>query len=87
MLTVTKAAYAHLAQLLDEAEGAKGIAVRYVIDKNGFTMRFDQPRSDDTTFEHGGQAVLALDEQVSRALAHKTLDVKQTVGGAVLGLR
>ena len=87
MLTVTQAAYAQLVQLLDEAEGPKGTAVRYVIEKDGFTVQFDRPRSSDTTFEHEGRIVLALDKQISRKLSKKTLDVKQTLGGVVLGLR
>lgn len=88
MLTVTQAAAAHLAHLLAEADPeGQGFVVRLVYGPNGFGLKLDQTGPDDATFDHEGVTVLALEEELSQALAGKTLDVETTEQGQNLTIR
>ena len=78
MLTLTKAAGARLTRILDEERLAVEVAVRFVKEKDGFTMGPDTARQGDVTFEHEGRTVLLLDEQISGLLAAQTLDVNDS---------
>jgi Fe-S cluster assembly iron-binding protein IscA len=76
MLTVTDAAGAHLAQLLDDHGLAEDVAVRFVVEEQGIAMRQDNQRPGDATFEHEGRTVLVMDSQVSELLTEDTLDIE-----------
>lgn len=75
MLTVTEAAGSHLAQLLEKRDAQEGVAVRFVDDGQGITLRKDNERDGDIAFQHEGRTVLLLDAQVSKLLAEDTLDI------------
>lgn len=84
MLSVTDNASQHLATLLDEAP--ENAVVRFVPQEDGLAVQLGNVQQGDTTFEHDDKTVLALDSQVSEALADKTLDVQQTEQGPQLAL-
>ena len=87
MLTMTEAAGAYLAQLLETAQAPEGVAVRVVVEKDEVSMQPGRPEPGEVTFDHAGRTVLVLDEQLSTALTDKTLDVEQTDEGPTLALR
>jgi len=86
MLTLTQAAGEHLSKLLDESDANDEAAVRLVAREQGLALAADQPRPEDTTFEHDGKTVLILDQQVAEALADRTLDVQDTENGKALAI-
>jgi len=75
MLTVTDAAKTHLAQILDEHKLPADVAVRFVVEGQGITLKQDNKRPGDATFQHEGRTVLLLDSKVSELLTEDTLDV------------
>ena len=75
MLTVTEAAYIHLAQVLDNANVLADAAVRFVAEGDTIKPTLDSLRSGDVRFEFAGKTVLALDEQMSLTLVDHILDV------------
>ncbi len=89
MFTITEAAGAYLAKKLAEKETPENenAVIRMSRKKDGLSLTLDQAGSEDTTFAHGGVTVLAIDEELSQALANKTLDVKTTENGTALQLR
>jgi hypothetical protein len=78
MLTVTEAAGAHLAQLLEQRNAPGDIAIRFVCEGQGIALRQDSERPGDTTFQHEGRTVLLLDAQVSELVAAQTLELEGT---------
>ena len=86
MLMVTDAAVARLAGILAEAEAPDDIAVRLVLEGRGVSLQFDSPRPDDATFPHEGRTVLMIDEQVSKLLRDRTLDMEDTDDGPQLSV-
>jgi len=76
MLTVTEAASAHLAELLEQQDVPEDIAIRFICEQEGVALRPDNQREGDTTFQHEGRTVLLLDAQASELLAGNTLDVE-----------
>jgi Fe-S cluster assembly iron-binding protein IscA len=87
MLTVTEAASGHLAELLTDAEAPEGVAVRFVRQEDGLAMSMDNPQSGDTTFEHEGRTVLALEDEVAQLLTQNTLDIEDSDDGPQLALQ
>ncbi len=89
MFTVTEAAAAHLAKVLDDAEPSESenVVMRILEEEDCFTLTLDQTSPDDLTIAHEGVTVLALDEQLLQALADCTLDVETTENGESLTLR
>lgn len=88
MLTVTEAACAFLAQLIDKTTTANDAMVRIVPATQGdLTLQFDTLRPDDTTFEHEGRTVLVLDPPIAQRLIESTLDVQDADDGSKLVLR
>ena len=83
MLTVTDAASARLAQILEQEGLPTEAAIRFVYEGKGVAMRQDNERPGDATFQHAGRTVLLLDAEVSELLSEDTLDVE----GAKLTLR
>ena len=84
MLTLTEAACAYLAQMLDNDQAPEGVAVRIVSDKDGLSMQRGRPEPGETTFDHAGKTVLVLDEQMSTTLTDKTLDIEHADEGPTL---
>jgi len=74
MLTITDAAGARLAEILQERNAPDEVAVRLVYDGQNLAMQADSSRPGDETFEHEGRTVLLLDDQLSGLLAEQTLD-------------
>ncbi len=89
MFTVTEAVGAHLAKMLAEVETPenKNVVIRISQGKDAFGLTFSQASPEDTTFPHEGVTVLAIDEELSQALANDTLDVETTEKGTALQLR
>ena len=89
MFTVTEAAGAHLAKMLakEETPENENVVIRISQSKDAFGLTFGQADPEDTTFAHEGVTVLAIDEELSQALASKTLDVETTENGTALQLR
>ena len=81
MLTVTEAAYLHLAQVLDNANASADAAVRFVAEDDTIKPTLDSIRSGDVMFEFAGKTVLALDEQMSLTLDDHILDVEDDSNG------
>ena len=78
MLTVSYTAGEHLDLMLAEADVPDDAAFRVAVEGRGFDLGIDIVRPGDTTFNHGGKVVLALDEQASELLADRKLDVEVT---------
>jgi hypothetical protein len=79
MLTVSHAASELLDQWLSSVDEAPEDAVIRLVAKDdeiGFAIDTVQP--GDETFAHAEKTVLAIDEQISRLLANKKLDVEVT---------
>ncbi len=86
MLTLTEAAGDQLTKILDDSNAPQEMAVRLVAGEKGLAMAADQPKPEDTTFDHNGRTVLVLDEQVAQVLDARTLDVEETDEGRALTL-
>lgn len=84
MLTVTQSASQHLSELLSDAP--EEAVVRFVPHESGLAVQLDNVRPGDQTFEHDEKTILALDPQVSEALADRTLDVQDTEQGPQLAI-
>lgn len=87
MLTVTEAATAHLADMLEKSDAPEGHAIRVVPAQGSVALRLDEPQPEDQSVEHGGKTVLVLDTQVQEMLGERTLDVDQTENGPALALK
>ena len=57
------------------------------LDFHGASLTLGSAGPEDTIFAHEGLAVLAIDEELSQALANDTLDVETTENGTALQLR
>jgi Fe-S cluster assembly iron-binding protein IscA len=78
MLTLSYTASECLDLMLAEANVPDDAVVRVVVEGRGVDLGIDIVRPGDTTFDHGGKVVLAIDEQASELLADRKLDVKVT---------
>ncbi len=78
MLTVSYTASEHLDLMLAEANVPNDAVVRVVVEGRGVDLGIDIVRPGDTTFDHGGKVVLAIDEQASELLADRKLVVQGT---------
>lgn len=86
MLQVTRNASALLARYLEESETTRNAAIRFILDRERFSLEIDNPHPGDAQFRFGGRVVLVLDRRISESLANNTLDVRQTNGGPALEL-
>lgn len=86
MLQVTDAATEHLNKLLGDSGAPDEAAIRVVVEERGLTLRLDNVRPGDSSFEHDGKTVLVLDEQVSQMLDDKTMDIEETGEGPRLAI-
>jgi hypothetical protein len=76
-----------LSEKLNNRKAAEDVAMRFTRGQGGWRLRPDRTRPADTTFSHEGRDVLVLDDEVAKAMADKTLDVKDTKAGPRLTLR
>ena len=76
MFTVTEAASARLAEILEKKDLSEEVAVRFIHEGGVIRLRSDKEQPGDTTFQHEGRTVLLLDAQVSELLADETLDIE-----------
>ena len=75
MISVSYTAAERLDQMLADAEAPEDAVIRFVRDGDGFDLGIDRIRPGDTTFDHLEKVVLVIDEQVSKLLADRQLDV------------
>ena len=75
MLSLSYTADERLDHMLADSEAPEDAVMRFVLDGNGFNLGIDTVRPGDTTFDHLEKVVLAIDEQVSKLLADRKLDV------------
>lgn len=89
MLTLTDAAGACLADRLAKKGAGGDEALRFLRrrKRHGWMLRLAKPGPTDATFSHDGRIVLVLDEQSSKLLNDRMLDIKQTDKGPRLRLR
>ena len=78
MLTLSYTAGERLGLMLAEANAHGDAVIRVIVEGDVISLKIDTARLGDTTFDHGGKVVLAIDEQVSELLADMQLDVKVT---------
>lgn len=76
MLTVTEAAGEHLAELLTKQGAPEEVAVRFVREEQGVSLRPDSEKPGDATYEHGGRTILLLDNDAAELLADHTLELQ-----------
>ena len=86
MLQVTRNASELLAHYLEESETNRNAAIRFVLDRENFSLEIDNPHPGDAQFRFGGRVILVLDRVLSDSLSNNVLDVKQTAGGPALEL-
>lgn len=86
-LKTTDSACAVLFQLLQESNLPEGVVARLAEDGEGFSLQIGDIQETDRTFDHEGQAVLAIDQQVASQLDGCTLDIEMTETGPALILK
>ncbi|GJM24437.1 MAG: hypothetical protein DHS20C16_08520 [Phycisphaerae bacterium] len=87
MLNVTVAACECLRSRLLKANAEPDVAMRFKRRKNGWKLRLDSKRSDDTCVMHKGRDVLLMSADVAKATDSLTLDAKNADIGTGLKLR
>lgn len=89
MLTVTVAARARLARKLVRKKCTAEQALRFVRDdeRSRWSMEVDTITDSDVLYAHEGRTVLVLDEEASRRLRNRMLEVRETDEGPRLRLR
>ena len=74
-MTVTDAATARLAEMLDNAQAPEGVALRLMLAKEEWPgFRPGHQQIGDTAYEHDGRIVLVIDENTSDAIDDHVLD-------------
>ncbi|MFG0286079.1 MAG: hypothetical protein ACF8R7_16805 [Phycisphaerales bacterium JB039] len=86
MLTVTDAAKAHLATILDENNIPQDQSVRLLTGPNGLGLAPDMPKEEDASFDHDGRTVLVIEPAIADQLDGRTMDVEQTAQGVQIKL-
>ncbi|HNQ23358.1 MAG TPA: hypothetical protein PKK06_09720 [Phycisphaerae bacterium] len=76
MLTVTTPALERLSRRLVRKGAADDVALRFTRRQGGWKLGLDHECTGDTAFSHDGRKVLLLDEAVSSAMTHLTLDTQ-----------
>ncbi len=87
MLNVTIAACECLRSRLLKADVNFDLALRFKRRKNGWKLRLDSKRPDDTCVTHKGRDVLLMSAKVAKATDSLTLDAKNVDIGTGLMLR
>ncbi len=86
MVTVTYTAGEHMAYMLSEHQLPDDVVLRIKLTKGGVEIQPDKMRPGDETFDHNGKVVLVLDQQTSRLLGNKTIDLMTDDDGSHLTL-
>jgi len=86
MLTVTDAASAHCAHMLDDADAPDGAYVRIVVEGDDPALASGQPDEDDALLKHQDRAVLVVAKVVQAFLEGVTPDCEQSPEGPRLTL-
>jgi Fe-S cluster assembly iron-binding protein IscA len=86
MLTVTPEARMHLVEVLAASEEPEqnNSVLRMYMSKDGLALALDLEKAEDTKHDHDGNTILVIDQQLSQALAGKTLDVENNEQGESL---
>jgi hypothetical protein len=71
---------------LERKEVANDVAMRFTRTENGWRLRPDRVRPDDTAFTHGGRKVLLVDATTAKAMVALRLEAKNTEAGPRLKL-
>ncbi len=87
MFSMTEAAGAHLAGILERDEAREDVFVRLEEEEGGLTLRLGPAHPGDSTFAHEGRTVLVIHDELCQELADSTLDVEDTNEGPQLRLR
>lgn len=87
MLQITDEATAVLSAMGQEQNLSEDESIRLIASENGLGLQTGQIADADTTFEHDGQVVLLVDQQLAAALESHKLDVEQTEQGVGLSLK
>lgn len=76
MITVTPAASASLAELLDGGNVPPHLVLRVVCDgQRRLDVSLESPQLEDTLFNHRGRNVLSIEPQAARLLSGSCLDL------------
>ncbi|MFQ5799817.1 MAG: hypothetical protein ACE5H0_14145 [Bacteroidota bacterium] len=75
MLSVTHAASAHLAQVLENPEFSPGYVVRIVIEGESAKLTVGEERPDDVCYRYQEKTVLVFDKELANQLEDLTLDI------------
>ncbi len=86
MVTITYSAAEHIAWTLSEHQVRDDVVLRIELTKGGVEMQPDKMRPDDEKLDHNGKVVLVLDQQTSRLLGNKTIDLMTDDDGSHLTL-
>ena len=86
MFEVTSDALDRLQAKLTLKDAQDREAFRFTRCNNGWKLRLDRIRSEDTTFAQDGRIVLLLDAAVTQAMGNMQLDVRSTDSGPRLKL-
>ena len=78
MLTLSYTAGERLGLMLAETNAHGDAVIRVIVEGDVISLKIDTARLGDTTFDHEGKVVLAIDEQVSELLSDMQFDVKVT---------
>ena len=86
MLTVTSAACERLARKLTHKKAGSDMMLRFVRREGGWSLRLDHSAPSDIVYAHQGRTVLAIDQEVSKTMQNRTLDVVNADRGSRLCL-
>ncbi len=75
MFSLSYTAGEHLAHMLAQANAREDAVIRVVAHEGKLGGVIDTVEPGDTTFAHAEKTVLAIDAQISKSLADKTLDL------------
>ena len=78
ILTVSYTAGEFLDLMLAEANAPHDAVIRVIVNGLEVSFKIGTAQPSDTTFDHEGKAVLAIDEQTSELLADMHFDVEVT---------
>ena len=87
MLSMTEAAGAHLAGLLERDEAPEDVVARLEQEEGEIALRRGHAHPGDSAFAHEGRTVLVLHDELCKELADHTLDVEDSDEGPQLLLR
>ena len=87
MFSMTQAAGAHFAGLLQHDEAPEDVVVRLEREERRLKLGLGHAQPGDSTFTHEGQTVLVVHQELCQELADKTLDVEVTEKGPRIRLR